>query len=188
MEVLSQLQRTISEHGQITIIYNGGSAPGAARLISPIEIRGDSLIARCHETNTRKTFKLAKIDLATTQPITPYQVEDRSAWTFSQHCADIRPLLESKGWSVTEGADSLQIFRVFKNGSPRKTPSASITFSEFTQTSEYDWASREQTVTQTLSTSPWKVFGGDKAGATRSFKHLDRAFAAFRETVSDMKP
>lgn len=178
MDVTAHLQQVIDLNSQTTIIYHGGSTPGSARRISPIEIKEGTLVARCHESNARKTFKLDKIELATSQEIFPYSPpEDRTAWSFAEHLAVHIQAIEVAGWHIEKTDDSLSVYRFFKNGKPRKTPFASIWFSEFTAEGGWDMEAMQPTQTEKPSTSPWKVSVGESA--TRSFKHLDRAVAAF---------
>jgi hypothetical protein len=183
MDVKRHLQQAIETKEQTTIIYNGGSAPGTTRRIAPIEIKGDSLIARCLESNARKTFKLAKIELSNNQAILPYQVEDRSAWTFAEHTAAIRPIIKAAGWHSEETACSLLLFRFFKNGKLRKTPEMGIRFQEFTTESEWDMQENRPIQTEKPAVNPWKVFAPNQE-STRSFRHLDKAFSAFAEALS----
>lgn len=183
MDAKLHLQRIIEAKEQTTIIYNGGSAPGAARRIAPIEIKGDSLIARCLESNVRKTFKLAKIELVTTQPIVPYQVDDRSSWTFAQHTTALRAAIEATGWHSSETDCSLLLFRFFKNGKLHKTPVMGISFQEFTTEGGWDMAENRPVQTVKPAVNPWKVFAPNQE-STRSFRHLDKAFSAFAEALA----
>lgn len=182
MDVTEHLQQVIEHKGQTTIIYNGGSAPGSARAISPIELRGDTLIARCLETNARKSFKLAKVEIATTQPIEPYRPkEDRSSWSFQQHLDDLMPALIAAGWHISTGPDFVEVGRLFKNGKPRKTPDAGLYYTPLTTRRELDWTTKSWVDISEPSTLPWKLVcsGAD----ARSFKLLGRAFSAFTEAA-----
>lgn len=184
MDVTTHLQRVIDQKEQTTIIYHGGSSPGTARRISPIELKGDSVVARCLETNARKTFKIGKIELATSQPITPYQPpEDRSAWTLQQHLALHLPDITRAGWHVKAEDDSVELSRLFKNGKPRKTPDLALCFSPVVTRRELDWETKTWVeVTVDSSSKPWKL--SCQGSETRSFKSLERAFDAF---IGDVK-
>lgn len=185
MDVTAHLQEVIDRKSQTTIVYHGGSAPGSARRISPIEIKGDTLIARCLESNARKMFKLDKVELATTQEIFPYRPsEDRSAWTFAEHMAAYLPILQAAGWHIEATEDSLNLFLLFKNGRPRKRPEAYIRYEPIAEHETFDWPSRERLVRQEPAKNPWKVSAG--SGGVRAFKRLDKAFAAFVSAVESL--
>ncbi|MCD1631376.1 WYL domain-containing protein [Marinobacter shengliensis] len=61
MDVLQQLEEAIETGEVLTIVYNGGSQPGATRKISPIKIEGAKVRARCFSTNAVKLFNLEKV-------------------------------------------------------------------------------------------------------------------------------
>lgn len=64
MGLLEKLDEAIKNEEVLTIVYNGGSQPGAKRKITPLEIHPPYLDAYDHIINVRKTFRLDKIEIA----------------------------------------------------------------------------------------------------------------------------
>lgn len=170
MDVQKKLMDHLKLGTQLVVIYNGGSSPGSARAITPIELKGEKLIARCHATNSRKTFIVSKINIPTDEPIEPYKPDETANWALSDHLDKHRAELAAYGLHIESSGERIALFSHFKNGKVRKTPDAAVFFEKYTSS---NW----DEVAPTISTKPWKV--AVKGKATRSFAHLDRAASAF---------
>jgi hypothetical protein len=181
MDVREEINTVIEKRSTMTIIYDGGSVPGAARAIAPISIHDDILVARCIETNTRKTFKLSKTRLAGPDPIEPYpqRVAESNVLqsrTFSEWVSivltDISFELSSGKWHIDQGDDHFSIHDFTRYGKPRKAAIVSISFHPIWNVTEYDM-DIDRTVTITKpSLRPWAVSGV-------SYNKLGNAFIAF---------
>lgn len=189
MDKIARLDEVIAESGTLVIIYHGGSAPGAARGIAPIEISGRMLVARCLETNKRKLFNLAKIEIAGGNPITPYSeviavAKRLEAKSFEELKAELIPKLKAQGWHVVEGDDHLSVRRFFKNGKPRKGDAAAIQYTPKKMSWEWDDVAGDMVHVELDVARPWSV-SGDLQGS--SYVILAHAFRAFM-TMCDRMP
>ena len=63
MAIKQVLSEAIGTGEILTIIYNGGSQPGAQRQISPIKISGPIVVARCLSSDEIKKFSIPKIEI-----------------------------------------------------------------------------------------------------------------------------
>lgn len=76
-EVLARLESAIGTGELVSIVYHGGSQPGAFREITPLQIEDGKVRARCYTSNAVKTFALDKIELR--GPI-PTPNDEAKAW------------------------------------------------------------------------------------------------------------
>ncbi len=61
--VSALLSSAIGTGEVISIIYHGGSHPGSVRDMLPLNLYEDKVWALCVHTNTKKSFKLSRIEL-----------------------------------------------------------------------------------------------------------------------------
>lgn len=139
-ELRERLKQAIHTGEVLSIIYHGGSQPGALRQIAPIEIDDDKVRARCYMSKAIKTFSLNKIEFRELANLTPNDAA--STWkpitkpplplfdTIAEVIAHYREDLEAKGWHVVheigEDGEYLNLFGRLKNGNMRKRPSVSL--------------------------------------------------------------
>lgn len=177
METVERLKAIIADKGTTTIIYHGGSAPGTARAVQPIAVERGMLVARCLETNARKTFKLAKLEFAGAEPIIPYSdamaaTERLKARSFADWLTEVMPELQATGWHIAQNETSVSLHEFTRHGKPRVRSLIALEYREFWQTTEYDMdADRVVEVTK-RSLRPWVVDG-------RPYGTLAAAFTTF---------
>jgi hypothetical protein len=120
------LQNSIHTGELINIIYNGGSVPGASRMIMPIAIEGNKIKARCYKTNTVKSFFLEKITLAESDKIT-YTGEHKEPETLIKALEPHLDELKRLGWELESNDIEAGLFTYYKNGKRRKMAAVGIT-------------------------------------------------------------
>jgi len=67
MDVIARLKEALKSGEIIKIVYYGGSQPGTCREITPLRILDDEVTAKCYQSDSIKTFKIAKIELVTNE-------------------------------------------------------------------------------------------------------------------------
>ncbi|WP_458068649.1 hypothetical protein [Rhodanobacter sp. BL-MT-08] len=173
METIDRLQEVIDAKGTTIIIYHGGSAPGTARAIQPIAIESGKLTARCLETDTRKTFMLDKVELASAAPIIPRPkriAEDVKALktlrakTFNEFAQEIAALALRENWLLEFTGDKL----LAKNANCQHELCYRPTMA--------GWNTETQKFGVVESERPWHL---DK----KLFTHKETAFAAFMDVL-----
>jgi hypothetical protein len=117
----------------INIIYHGGSEPGASRMISPIRIDGDIVMARCTVTNKVKGFSLSKLELAngdqqTYTGLHPREEVPIEPDSFLDGIKPYLPELSLLGWTLDLNEEGIGLYECFKNGKPRKLPTLYLYF------------------------------------------------------------
>lgn len=135
--IVEVIQNAISESATVSIVYNGGSRPGASRIVIPVSLTNDELIAREPDARVAKRFKLDKIasvSLSTGEHATNKEIASvpmRLAPildSFKEYAAFFRDSLKESGVNIIESENYFAIAGFFKNGKPRKTPMTSIQF------------------------------------------------------------
>ncbi len=188
MEMLAHLREVIAAGSTTTIIYHGGSAPGAARAVAPISIERGTLVARDLETNKRKTYLLAKVEVVTDQAITPYR--DAIAEQARRREMPIEALRDEAAAIFAEPmflvlleGSRLEIFRRYKNGNLHRHPD--VRFDFVPREMAYVWddeamdhgrASRVERDNR----RPWRVNG-------YGYSDRARAIDAFREACEKLR-
>lgn len=109
----------------VRIVYLAGTQPGTVRDVSPLSFTKTQMKA-CDANGMEKTYNLRHVRLAIeSAPASEYlartfqESEDRPLGELLQNCAS---LLRSRGWHVEVEADSIGVYRLWKNGNPKKTP------------------------------------------------------------------
>lgn len=167
----------------LTIIYHGGSKPGASRQIQPRSIYDDEVRALDVGSGRNKQFLIRQIQIADEHTPQPEYVPDiyhRGATVeelIHHHCLEA----EKIGWVVKSTEDSIELFSHFKNGKTRKTPTVSIDYQEFTYQIDIDFETNEQIEIKKKSSRPWHIDG-------RSFKHPQKAFEKFLKLAIEKAP
>lgn len=175
MDTIERLKAIIADKGTTTIIYHGGSAPGTARAVQPIAVERGVLVARCLETNARKTFKLEKLEFAGGEPIIPRphrvlddpsHLRDLSAMTLEEWFQFIQGRISSLGWAVKLSHSAIEASIDERRHCLAYEPHISGVYLD----ADGKWCEPP------LSERPWHVDG-------RLFTHKERAFAAFEDAV-----
>jgi hypothetical protein len=172
----------------IRIVYHGGSQPGSVREITPLTVSETETIAM-DDSGVRKTFKLAKIEIA--NPAASYPAYDAA---LSPEPEDTRPVgvvlaaavgeLEDKGWRVEVSQDCVSLFRRFSDGTPEKNTSLQLYFTEFTCEIFMELDGSES---QRRSALPYHVHSC-RLGRTVSFQKSSRALEAFWAEARAISP
>ena len=178
MDIETHLRAVIAAHETTTIIYHGGSAPGAARAIAPISVSGTKLTARCLETNARKTFDLAKIELAGAAPIKPYnevmaEIAALEARPFGVWADEMTALFANAPVHINRAENAWSVHDFTRYGKPRVGALASIEYRPTTSTMRWDDDTETQVMDDHPSAQPWCV-------NSRSYASLRSAFEALR--------
>jgi predicted DNA-binding transcriptional regulator YafY len=169
---LQQLLADAIDTGEIIrIVYRGGSRPGAVRDVIPLALTSDELRAHDVAAGIAKTFLLAKVE-TTEGPVTPAT----GAQTVQEAIAPKLSELQALGWRVELTTDVATLHASFKNWKPRKSPSVSLSFDEYTVDffidigDEGEWVDREE---RRRSRAPYHV--SSTSLRTRSFASLWKA-------------
>lgn len=175
MNAIEHLRQVMAVRGTTTIIYLGGSAPGMARAIAPIDIQGDMLIARCLETNKRKTFAIEKVRIVRAEAITPYpkratdnraRLEQLDAMGFQPWLSVTAERLRAAGWNVRSDPAALLAVRGEDRHSLAHEPRLQGIF--------FDADGKRMDAP--LSERPWHMDG-------RLYTHMSHALAAFEDAT-----
>ena len=164
MDTLARLNGAAEAGEVLTVVYHGGSQPGAKRLLSPIKVTPREIRARDIATGEVKNFLVSKIEVV---PEDHPAKEYISGAIILPEFTNINDALEAKlpeltalGWHVEISDSGVTLHQYFKNGKPKKGADAGIQLQD-------DSHNR-----------PWYVFGPDLASA-RTFSHLDKAVNLF---------
>lgn len=173
METIKKiLEEAIGTGEIITIIYHGGSEPGASRMISPIKVNDGIVRARCLTTNKVKGFSLDKIELSSSDQVS-YTGQTTKPEEPENLIAGIEPFineLNELGWLVQQYEDQIGLFERFKNGKPKKRPTVFLIYDRNPE-SDIDMRFRK----------PWVTCG-------LSFKYFDRAVDKFMIAAREHAP
>lgn len=147
----------------LCVIYYGGTQPGSRRDLIIRAVHGGYVEAVCLTTHVRKLYRVDKMELwqpGATAPI--YEAHPRVSPTFATFhdlALEIVPRLARPEWHVEYSAGAIEVREKFKNGRSKKSAIAGIR-----QNSTFDGG------------ISFSVFGRWR---TRTFRHLERAGAAF---------
>ena len=177
--------RGLCDSGQeIAIIYLGGSQPGTQRVVSPLKMKGEILIALDIASNRVKNYSIGKIELLKEASLAPPYNADLAQETALIDRLSLRQMadvftedLSSLGWHVEPGETSIQLARHFKNGKPRKSADLVISYEEFVYSFEFDLDLGDFVEAKKLSVRPWRV--STLSASQRSFSLFSRAWIAF---------
>ena len=159
----------------LTIIYQGGRHPGAARQIQPFQIEDNKIRALDIESGMRKQFIISKIEITDESALQQEYVPD----IYHRESVSVEDLIEyhsekmkKLGWVVVAADNKIELFLRFKNGKPRKTPSVGIYYQENVLDYFDDSEGEEAVAVYRKSKRPWYAGG-------KSFKNPQHAFQAF---------
>ena len=183
-----KLIQAMKDGESLTIAYSGGMQPGATRQIFPLKFHGNKVRAQCHSSGSEKDFFIGKITiLPPNTPITYQDFESKGSLesidAFTMHYLGE---FESKGWTIHNRPDQIQLFDHFKNGKPRKTPALSLDYSPTYQ--EYVEGGSDGEMVTKDRLRPWSVttrqgssYYRDLKKALIKFLLLEKELSPFRE-------
>lgn len=192
MDVRQKLKEATETAEVLDIIYHGGSQPGKARKIAPIEITGEKVRARCYASNAVKTFIIQKIELiseANTQKSEGWEVGKIDHVSFDslrQVYDEYFDQLQKLGWHVNINDSELTLHRVRKNGNPLKGHDVQLYYEEysFDLVMGLDGEFREEN--KQKRTRPFGVRA--KSFSTKTFSILGKAVPIFLEQAEKLSP
>jgi len=125
---IKNIETAIGTGEVLTIVYDGGSHPGTAREIVPLNVVNNNFLwALCIKTNEKKQFKLNKITLCNAERKIDY-IDQPLYTSLTDVISKNIAALQARGWHVEYTDDHIYLSLFFKNGKPRKTPIVSFTF------------------------------------------------------------
>lgn len=180
------LELALEQSEKLSIIYEGGSQAGKARVIAPLSINGDKVRARCYNSEKVKVFLISKIRLPSAD--TPNNV---SSWEVGAkfEFSNLKELhevyldsLESVGWVVKLGEDSLSLHKKFKNGKTRAASEIELTYCEYTVESFIGLSGEIETLRKN-SSRPWALRA--KNFDTVTYSKFESAASSFLNLVKE---
>jgi len=197
--VIEILQWAIDSGDVVTIVYNGGSKPGQAREIIPLALNGENLSAREPASRRSKTFKTQKIASAILKngeaaenfevvPVPPQGGIVPSFESFTEYAIFLKKVLGGTEFNFIENENYFAVGEFFKNGKPRKTPSASIQFVDRSIEEVFNFETgkfEEQKRKLTGKERPWRV-DSKRLNAGKTFSHLQGAVEFFLKEVAQI--
>ena len=140
MNISDRLRQAIQAGEVLTVVYHGGSNPGAVRKIAPMEILGGKVSARCFTSEATKTFFIEQIAV-----IENSSVSHALTWTPQADQPKFGSLADfvsansndwlSGGWHIEHQEAQLSLHRKFKTGKPLKNYDVSLNYEEYAS----DW-------------------------------------------------
>lgn len=187
MSVAEILRGAVRTGEVLSILYNGGSKPGVAREIVPLQmLHGDEKVrARCLLTGVTKVFSVGKIFIIDADAVivaggdfVPSKVYEN----IKQLRDDVIILLGDRPFHVNATEDGISVHKVWKNGNPQKGSVLAMAFCEsaFDEvgfTDDGDWSFE---LIERPRTRPWSVWGSE---SSNSFKYFDKAAHYFMEML-----
>ncbi len=183
MNVEDFLKAAIKNSDVVKIVYLGGSQPGSAREITPIQIRDGKCRARCHISNAEKIFNISKMQLLEdSQPFATSawnpEIQNRVNYsTIEEFVHAEAQNIFALGWHLESSDTSVSLHRKFKNGKPMIGSDVSLNFEEFTSDLGVDESGNEFEENVRKRVRPWVVRGKNKD--TKTFSSLDGALLIF---------
>jgi hypothetical protein len=187
MDVSENIKGAIECDEVLTVKYHGGSKPGSVRQIHPLQILDARKVrAKCFSTNSVKVFMIDKIEIVDDSlrdsDISWSKVVEKNYESIEEVYEEHASALLAMGWHVVLDTDSTEQIRIniydyFKNGKLRKTPSGSLSFTEFE--TEYCFETGEIIITTNKRAMPFSCHSPDGNNGTFSklVKCVDRFLA-----------
>lgn len=201
--MLELLQAAMDGGQRVSIVYNGGSFPGQARPIIPIQVEVETVRAREPGMPQDKTFKVAKIASVTLLDGTTATNAFASSVVITQslipthssmegYVTYLRPQYESLGWHCYHHPEerSFGVAVPLKSGKPPKHPKIRILFMDRTIEEYLDPVSGEIVQRKRELTGrerPWRVESYLQPQA-KAFADLHLAIEFFAGEVTNAKP
>lgn len=184
------LEQAITTGEILRVIYDGGINPGSVREISPINISGDKVKARCLNSGIVKTFLISKLRISENSPLErawnppPLPPEHSSLDEFFEH---YESTLQKLGWVVKREQDCISLHRSFKNGKVMKGFDVSLDFVEMDFDLEAGLDGEIHKLNPRVRVKPW-VVRGKKPNESKSYKRLSAAGVYFNSLADQHAP
>jgi len=184
------LKNAQSSGETLTIVYHGGSQPGAKRQIEVHNIvDGKYLRALDVTAHKVKQFLLGKIELVDTGDVSPDYIDTRKfdaeyPTTVKAAMAPYLAELENTGLHIDLQENSISLHEYFKNGKPKKTACAGIEYHEYVIEFDWDDDTGEEIEIRKKSKRPWYVYSNTFDNA-HTLSHLRKAVELFLKTIKE---
>ena len=135
--ISDRLRQAIQAGEVLTVVYHGGSNPGAVREIAPMEILGDKVSARCFTSEATKTFFIEQIEVIENSSVshapiwTPQVVDQPKFCSLADFVSANSNDWLSGGWHIEHQKAQLSLHRKFKTGKPHKNYDVSLNYEEY---------------------------------------------------------
>ena len=186
MSVVETLRASIRTGEIVTIIYHGGSNPGASREIFPIAITpGDEkLRARCIADGATKVFKIDKISIVDGDGVIDIarDISQSKLYTSLKDLyLDVLPKFDEAIFHVEFGDNELSVHKKWRNGKSQKGAVMSIYYNaEYIEHVFNYGTGRLEEVTKKFQ-RPWHICG--RNFNSNSFKDFNKAAYYFIEHI-----
>lgn len=192
MNLEDRLREAIKAGEVLTIIYHGGSQPGASREIAPIRIENGKVSARCYPSHAIKSFTLDKIVidddgiLLSTELFQPGLAKSDQYGSVSEFLERQKAFLLQLGWHIEYDDNVLSLHRKFKTGKPLKGSDVSLSYEEYAcdVVLSTDGEFYEENIRKRQR--PWILRG--KNQDTKTYRHLDSAAKVFMDLANFLGP
>ena len=196
--VIEVIQSAIKDAATVSIVYNGGSRPGQARLVIPLSVTSDELVARDPTVKIAKHFKMQKIasaQLTTGEEARNTQVAPAPVHlapvldSFAEYAEFFKNSLQGSGFNILEQDNYFAITGFFKNGKPRKTPTAFIQFVDRSTETVLNFESGELEEVKYELTGrerPWRV-DSIRLKEGKAFGQLPKAAELFLQEIQAVR-
>ena len=197
--IIKILQSAIDTGNVVTIVYNGGSKPGQPRELIPLSLNGENLSAREQTSRRAKTFKTQKIASVVLKsgevaknteaiPVPPQSELVPNFESFEEYALFLKEKLKGTVFNLSEAENYFAVFDFFKNGKPRKTPSASIQYVDRSTEMVFNFETgdfEEQKHELTGRERPWRV-DSKRLSEGKTFSQLQSAVELFLKEVAQI--
>lgn len=186
MSVVETLRASIRTGEIVTIIYHGGSNPGASREIFPIGIMpGDEkLRARCIVDGATKMFKIDKISIVDGDGVIDIakDISQSKLYTsLKELYIDAIPLFDAEKFHIELGDNELSVHKKWKNGKHQKGVVIDICYRDEYTALEFNYNSGQFDEVIKTPNRPWYI--GGKNVNFNSYKDFNKAAYYFIEQI-----
>jgi hypothetical protein len=186
MSVVETLRASIRTGEIVTIIYHGGSNPGASREIFPIGIMpGDEkLRARCIVDGATKMFKIDKISIVDGDGVIDIakDISQSKLYTsIKELYLDVITRFDAETVHIELVDNELSAHKKWKNGKPQKGAVIEIFYREEYTDFVFNYETGQLDEVTKKHHRPW--FVGGKSVVTNSYKDFNKAAYYFIEQI-----
>ncbi|WP_434939174.1 hypothetical protein ACRWQN_17670 [Shewanella sp. HL-SH8] len=186
MSVVETLRNSIRTGEIVTIIYHGGSNPGASREIFPVGIlSGDEkLRARCIVDGATKVFKIDKISIVDADGVIDMarDISQSKLYTsLKELYLDAVPLFDAEKFHIELGDNELSVHKKWKNGKHQKGVVINIYYQEAYTNLVFNYETSQFDEVTKKPQRPWCIFG--KNVTPNSYKDFNKAAYYFIEQI-----
>lgn len=198
-EMRNALRGALERGESVSIWYQGGSTPGRQRTVELTHV-GDSEIVGIEAPDLlEKSYLLrgiSRVEVATGEWFENHAavLEDHSREPEASDLEFFRERLEvslrERGWIVVSEAGSLAVRRYFKNGKPRKTDAASVSFVDRSSIEALDLDTGRMVSVQIPISGkerPWRI-ESERLSQAKTFRSIAAAVEALQTEIASMPP